>query len=139
MHRVPTATMGFKHRDADLSQVKAGLETPNFLLKIIPHVDCTPRICELVEYHLENITIKGAWAGPAALVQLSPHAWTRGRAAGSRDCVREPHPGRSDAPALAKSCTIICNNQSDVHSATTREVWSPEGSFKALCKGQRGE
>ena len=37
------------------------------------HVDGTPRICELVEYHLEDVTIKGAWSGPAAL-HLSPHA-----------------------------------------------------------------
>ena len=27
----------------------------------------------LVEYHLEDVTIKGAWTGPAAL-HLSPHA-----------------------------------------------------------------
>jgi acetoacetate decarboxylase len=26
----------------------------------IPHVDGRPRICELVEYHLEDVTIKGA-------------------------------------------------------------------------------
>lgn len=71
--RVATGTMGYKHGEADLSQVKASLEAPNFLLKIIPHVDGTPRICELVEYHLENVTIKGAWTGPAAL-HLSPHA-----------------------------------------------------------------
>jgi CheY-like chemotaxis protein len=31
------------------------------------------RICELVEYHLEDVTIRGAWTGPAAL-HLSPHA-----------------------------------------------------------------
>jgi acetoacetate decarboxylase len=37
------------------------------------HVDGTPRICELVEYHLNDFTIKGAWTGPAAL-HLSPHA-----------------------------------------------------------------
>src|SRR6202140_350104 len=65
--------MGFKHRQADLAAVKASLLAPNFLLKIIPHVDGTPRICELVEYHLEDVTIKGAWTGPAAL-DLSPHA-----------------------------------------------------------------
>src|SRR5262249_36821917 len=46
---------------------------PNFLLKIIPHVDGSPRICELVEYYLEDITLKGAWTGPAAL-SLTPHA-----------------------------------------------------------------
>jgi acetoacetate decarboxylase len=71
--RVATGTMGYKHREADLAAIKASLETPNFLLKIIPHVDGTARICELVEYYLEDITIKGAWTGPGAL-SLSPHA-----------------------------------------------------------------
>jgi acetoacetate decarboxylase len=71
--RVATGTMGYKHGEADLAQVGHSLAAPNFLLKIIPHVDGTPRICELVEYHLEDVTIKGAWTGPAAL-DLSPHA-----------------------------------------------------------------
>jgi acetoacetate decarboxylase len=71
--RVATATMGYKHRQADLAHVKASLEAPNFLLKIIPHVDGRPRICELVEYCLEDIVLKGAWTGPAAL-SLTPHA-----------------------------------------------------------------
>ena len=71
--RVATGTMGYKHREADLAQVKAALEKPNFLLKIIPHVDGSPRICELVEYHLEQLVLKGAWTGPAALA-LTPHA-----------------------------------------------------------------
>jgi acetoacetate decarboxylase len=71
--RVATGTMGYKHSEASLAHVKASLEAPNFLLKIIPHVDGSPRICELVEYHLEDVTIRGAWTGPAAL-HLSPHA-----------------------------------------------------------------
>jgi acetoacetate decarboxylase len=71
--RVATGTMGYKHRTVDLATVKAGLAAPNFLLKTIPHVDGTPRICELVEYYLEDIAMKGAWTGPAAL-SLSPHA-----------------------------------------------------------------
>ncbi|OSJ32136.1 acetoacetate decarboxylase [Bradyrhizobium japonicum] len=71
--RVATGTMGYKHREADLAQVKAALQEPNFLLKIIPHVDGSPRICELVEYHLEQLVLKGAWTGPAAL-SLTPHA-----------------------------------------------------------------
>ena len=37
------------------------------MVKIIPHVDCTPRVCELVRYYMEDITLKGAWEGPAAL------------------------------------------------------------------------
>jgi acetoacetate decarboxylase len=65
--------MGYKHKAADLVEVKASLAAPNFLLKIIPHVDGTPRICELVRFHLEDITVKGAWTGPAAL-DLYSHA-----------------------------------------------------------------
>jgi acetoacetate decarboxylase len=71
--RVATGTMGYKHREADLNAVKAALAAPNFLLKIIPHVDGSPRICELVEFHLEDVALKGAWTGPAALA-LYPHA-----------------------------------------------------------------
>jgi acetoacetate decarboxylase len=71
--RVATGTMGYKHRALDLAKTKTAMLEPNYLLKIIPHVDCTPRICELVQYHLEDITVKGAWSGPAAL-QLFEHA-----------------------------------------------------------------
>ena len=49
------------------------MKAPNFILKIIPHVDGSPRICELVRFHLEDITLKEAWTGPAAL-GLFPHA-----------------------------------------------------------------
>ena len=71
--RVATATMGYKHRAADRDAVLRSLGAPNYLLKIIPHVDGTARICELVEYFLEDITLKGAWTGPSAL-SLMPHA-----------------------------------------------------------------
>ena len=71
--RVATGTMGYKHREADLAQVKAALEAPNFLLKIIPHVDGKPRICELVEYHLEEVVLKGR-VDRARGALLSPHA-----------------------------------------------------------------
>ena len=54
--RVATGTMGYKHKTADLAAVKAALEAPNYLLKIIPHVDGTARICELVEYTLKIST-----------------------------------------------------------------------------------
>jgi len=71
--RVATGTMGYKHRQADVMAVKAALCAPNYLLKIIPHVDGSARICELVEYCLEDIQVKGAWTGPGAL-SLTPHA-----------------------------------------------------------------
>jgi acetoacetate decarboxylase len=65
--------MGYKHIQANLAAVSASLAAPNFLLKIIPHVDGTPRICELVVYYLKDVTVKGARTGPAAL-DLHPHA-----------------------------------------------------------------
>lgn len=70
---VAIATMGYKFRELSKEKVLASLMGPNYLLKVIPHVDCTPRICELVRYYLEDITVKGAWDGPAAL-QLFEHA-----------------------------------------------------------------
>jgi acetoacetate decarboxylase len=71
--RVATATMGYKHRALDLRAVHDGLLAPNYLLKIIPHVDGSARICELVRYFLEDVAVKGAWTGPAAL-DLAHHA-----------------------------------------------------------------
>lgn len=71
--RIATATMGYKHREAEIGAVTASLAAPNFLLKILPHVDGTPRVCELVEYHLEDVQLKGAWTGPGSLA-LQPHA-----------------------------------------------------------------
>ncbi|KTD31300.1 MULTISPECIES: acetoacetate decarboxylase [Legionella] len=71
--RVATATMGFKYQQLDPEAIKKSMMTPSYLLKIIPHVDGTTRICELVEYQLENVEIKGAWTGPARL-DLHYHA-----------------------------------------------------------------
>jgi acetoacetate decarboxylase len=65
--------MGYKHRALAHGQILASLSAPNFLLKIIPHVDGTTRICELVRYFCEDVTVKGAWEGPAAL-ELFHHA-----------------------------------------------------------------
>jgi acetoacetate decarboxylase len=70
---VALATMGYKHRAVSHDKILAALSEPSFLLKIIPHVDGTPRICELVRYFCEEITMKGAWEGPAAL-ELFQHA-----------------------------------------------------------------
>ncbi len=71
--RIATGTMGYKHRAADTDAVMASLTAPNWLLKIIPHVDGSPRICELVEYRLQDVVLKGAWTRPGAL-GLCPHA-----------------------------------------------------------------
>ena len=70
---VAVATMGYKHRALAHEPILKSLLGANFLLKIIPHVDGTPRICELVRYFMEDITLKGAWEGPAGL-ELFQHA-----------------------------------------------------------------
>jgi acetoacetate decarboxylase len=59
--------MGYKHRPVDHDTVLQEMKAPNFILKIVPHVDGSPRICELVRFHLEDIQLKEAWTGPAAL------------------------------------------------------------------------
>ena len=71
--RVATGTMGFKHKALDPDPIIKSLGGPNYLLKIIPHVDGTPRICELVRYSMTDISLKGAWSGPGALT-LVDHA-----------------------------------------------------------------
>jgi len=71
--RVATGTMAYKYDELDKATVKANMEkTPNYLLKLIPHVDGTPRICELVRYYLTDVEVKAAYTGPATL-QLFDH------------------------------------------------------------------
>ncbi|PJD96029.1 MAG: acetoacetate decarboxylase [Legionella sp.] len=71
--RIATGTMGYKYEALDIAQVTQSLLSPNYLLKIIPHVDGSVRICELVEYYLTDVVVKGAWSGPAQL-ELAHHA-----------------------------------------------------------------
>ena len=70
--RVATATMTYKYHAVDPALVRKSLEGHGYLLKIIPHVDATPRICELVRIGVSDLTVKGAWTGPASL-ELHPH------------------------------------------------------------------
>jgi acetoacetate decarboxylase len=71
--RLATGTMGYKYQTRDAAAMARDMAEPNYLLKIIPHVDCTPRIIELVRYNFEDVKLKGAWTGPCALT-LASHA-----------------------------------------------------------------
>lgn len=71
--RVATATMGYKYEKVSTDICLKTLESPNFLLKIIPHVNGSPRICELVRYYLRNVDVKEVWTGPCSL-ELHHHA-----------------------------------------------------------------
>ncbi len=71
--RVAIGTMGYKHKAIASAAARTFFAEPGFLLKIIPHVDGSPRICELVRYRLRDVQLKGAWTAPGSLC-LNPHA-----------------------------------------------------------------
>lgn len=71
--RIATGTMGYKHHEADCAEVLKSCQKPIFLLKNIPGVDGKPLVNQLTKTYLTDITIKGAWTGPASL-ELHPHA-----------------------------------------------------------------
>ncbi|MCY9016643.1 acetoacetate decarboxylase [Priestia megaterium] len=71
--RVATATMGYKHCPLDLSEARKEICKPNYMIKKMPGYDGYPRICELVRSQITDITIHGAWSGPARL-ELFAHA-----------------------------------------------------------------
>lgn len=70
--RVATATMGYKFNELGATKAKKEICRPTFMMKIMPNYDGTPRICELVRTQITDITIHGAWTGPARL-QLFQH------------------------------------------------------------------
>jgi acetoacetate decarboxylase len=71
--RVATATMGYKHFPLDEEKARAEVAVPTFMLKVMRNYDGQPRICELVRAEITDVTVKGAWSGPARL-QLFEHA-----------------------------------------------------------------
>jgi acetoacetate decarboxylase len=74
---VALATMGYKHHDltengARLGEIEKMMMKPQVNYKMIPDVNGSPKIEQLVAYNLQDIHIKGAWSGPARL-HLVPH------------------------------------------------------------------
>jgi len=72
--RVALGTMGYKHEQfgENAADRAAKLAKTQVNLKLIPDVDGSPKVAQLVAYNMENITVKGAWKGPARL-HLIPH------------------------------------------------------------------
>ena len=58
------------------------MKAPNFILKIIRSVDGSARICELVRFHLEDITLKEAGPVPPRSACFRMH-WRMLTAAGA--------------------------------------------------------
>src|SRR6201999_2131754 len=71
---VAMGTMGYKHESMTGNGVAttAALSRTQINLKIIPGIDGTPEICQLVALNLTDITVKGSWRGPGRR-QLIPH------------------------------------------------------------------
>lgn len=76
---VAIATMTYKHEDlihtngtGDPHSIEKKLGKTQVNFKLIPDVDGSPAIAQLVAYNLTNVEVKGAWAGPARL-HLIPH------------------------------------------------------------------
>jgi acetoacetate decarboxylase len=71
---VAMGTMGYKHvnRSSEVEKTAASMAKTQVNLKLIPGIDGTPQIAELVAYNLTEITVKGCWSGPARL-HLVPH------------------------------------------------------------------
>ncbi len=71
---VAIGTMAFKHATSPggVEAMAKGMGKTQINLKIIPDVDGSQKICQLVAYNLTDITIKGSWVSPARL-HLIPH------------------------------------------------------------------
>jgi acetoacetate decarboxylase len=82
--RVALGTMRYKQENltydvkgetavtSSLKELQTKMQKTQVNLKLIPDVDGTPAIAQLVGYNLVDITVKGAWSGPARL-HLVPH------------------------------------------------------------------
>jgi acetoacetate decarboxylase len=71
--RVATATMGYKHWALPEDAARSEITTPTYMVKMVRGSAGAPRILELVRTQITDVTIKGAWSGPARL-QLFAHA-----------------------------------------------------------------
>ncbi|MBL8473109.1 MAG: acetoacetate decarboxylase [Rhodocyclaceae bacterium] len=79
---VAVASMAYKHENAicahhgsqmcDVTPFIRKLTKTQVNLKIIPDVDGSPAIAQLVAYNLTDVQVKGAWESPARL-HLIPH------------------------------------------------------------------
>ena len=81
--QVAVGTMGYKHqhllydvagqKQCSSASIIAKMSKTQVNLKLIPDVDGKLAIAQLVAYNLTDISVKGAWSGPARL-HLVPHA-----------------------------------------------------------------
>ncbi len=70
--RVAMGTMQYKYKPLDPAEVAKGLGGLQVNLKLLPDVDGSPKVAQLVGYNLQDVHVHGAWDGEARL-HLIPH------------------------------------------------------------------
>jgi acetoacetate decarboxylase len=72
--QVALGTMGYKHESmaSDDGATAARVAKTQINLKLVPGIDGSPAICQLVALNLTEIKVKGSWRGPGRL-HLVPH------------------------------------------------------------------
>lgn len=69
---VARGTMAFKHKPQSLWETALSLSVPSVNLKLIPDVDWSPKVAQLVKYKLCDVHVKESFEGPARLHTV-PH------------------------------------------------------------------
>lgn len=71
---IAIGSMTYKHvnlldgaHPKEIENIAKKLQQTRVNFKLIPHVDGTPAICQLVAYEMTDVTVRGAWAGDARL------------------------------------------------------------------------
>eukprot|EP01100_Stratorugosa_tubuloviscum_P007259 TRINITY_DN303_c0_g5_i1.p1 TRINITY_DN303_c0_g5~~TRINITY_DN303_c0_g5_i1.p1 ORF type:complete len:531 (-),score=225.77 TRINITY_DN303_c0_g5_i1:92-1684(-) len=65
--QVAQGTMAYKYKVINEELALKSLSKTQVNLKLIPDVDWTPKIAQLIAYNLTNIKLIGSWEGPAKL------------------------------------------------------------------------
>ncbi len=91
--RIATGTMGYKYKALDLKQVAATLALPNYLLKIIPHVDGTPAHPRVGRLPSRGRRAQGGLEWPRRARSSPARSGTHRRSPGPRD-----HLGNASSP-----------------------------------------
>ena len=92
-----SATMGYKHRPVEHDAVLKSMKAPNFILKIIPHVDGSPADLRTGAFLARRHHLERGMDRPRRARPVSPRALRCGKTAGARGGVRAAFQGGSDA------------------------------------------
>ena len=91
------ATMGYKHKILPHEPILRAMDEPNFLIKIVPHVDGSLRVCELVRYYLSGRRSQGRLERPGGARAFPACPGRCRQTARARSARRRSFHRRSDA------------------------------------------